>query len=58
MYAIRSYYVKHFFDEDGNPIENNKAFAFEYTLDDNGMRTAMRFLDKDGNPVENSYNFV
>lgn len=48
--------TKHFFDESGNPIESNGAFAFEYTLDDNGMRTAMRFLDKDGNPVENGNN--
>ena len=47
--------IKHFFDEDGNPIENNKVFAFEYTVD-NGMRTALRFLDKNGQEVENGNN--
>jgi len=45
--------VKHFFDEDGNPIESGGAFALEYTLSDEGLRTALRFLDKEGNPVEN-----
>lgn len=48
--------VKHFFDEAGNTIESNGAFAFEYTLDDNGMRTALHFLDKESKPVENGNN--
>lgn len=48
--------IKHFFDEEGNPMESNGAFAFEYTLDDNGMRTALHFLDKNGEPVENRNN--
>ena len=48
--------IKHFFDENGEPIESGGAFTQEYTLDDDGMRVAMRFLDKDGNPVENRNN--
>lgn len=48
--------TKHFFDHNGGAIDRDGAFAYEYTLDDKGMRTAMRFLDKEGNPVENRNN--
>jgi YD repeat-containing protein len=45
--------VKHFYNQNGEPIERDGAIVFEYTLDQNGMRTGMRFLDKEGKPVEN-----
>jgi hypothetical protein len=45
--------TKHFFNQNGEPIENNGAFAYEYHLNKEGMRTGMRFLDKEGKPVEN-----
>ncbi len=48
--------VKHFFNENGEPVESGGTFAQEYTLDDSGMRVAMRFLDKNDNPVENRNN--
>jgi YD repeat-containing protein len=48
--------VKHFFNKEGEPIESGGAFTQEYTLDDSGMRVAMRFLDKEGNPTENRNN--
>ncbi len=53
--------VKHFFNEKNEPIKNGGASVFEYTLDDAGMRVAMRFLDENGQPVENRnkiYNYV
>lgn len=45
--------LKHFFNQNGEPIERDGAFTFEYTLNNEGMRTALRFLDKEGKPVEN-----
>jgi hypothetical protein len=45
--------TKNFFDKDNNPVENWGVFAFDYSLDDNGMRRGLMFLDKDGNMVEN-----
>jgi len=45
--------IKRFFDQNGEAIERDGAFTFEYTLNNEGMRTALRFLDKEGNPVEN-----
>ncbi len=48
--------IKHFFAENGEPIESGGAFANEYTLDADGMRVAMRFLDKEGNSTENRNN--
>jgi YD repeat-containing protein len=53
--------IKRFFDKDGVPVESGGVFTYEYTLDGNGTRTALRFLDKDGNPVENRnkiHNYV
>jgi YD repeat-containing protein len=52
---------KHFFDEKGAPTKNGGASVFEYTLNDEGMRIAMRFLDETGQPVENRnsiHNYV
>jgi len=48
--------IKHFFNEAGEAIENGGAFALEYTLGDQGMRTALRFLDKNGEAIENRNN--
>ena len=45
--------IKRFFDENNQPIESGGVFTYEYTLDDNGVRTGLRFLDKEGQPVEN-----
>ena len=45
--------VKHFFNQNNEPIENGGAFTYEYTLDPAGMRIGLRFLNKEGNPVEN-----
>jgi len=53
--------LKHFFNQDGEPIERDGAFTFEFIQNKEGMRTALRFLDKEGNPVENRnkiYNWV
>ena len=53
--------VKHFYDENGEQVESGGAFTQEYTLDDSGMRIAMRFLDKNGEPTENRndiHNYV
>ena len=48
--------IKHFFNEKGEQIKNGGAYAFEFTLDPTGMRTAMRFLDENGQPTENRNN--
>jgi len=48
--------VKRFFDEKNEPTKNGGASIYEYTLDANGMRVAMRFLDETGQPVENRNN--
>ncbi|HKI89758.1 MAG TPA: hypothetical protein VKA38_12080 [Draconibacterium sp.] len=45
--------VKHFFNEKGESVESGGAFAYEYTLNDSGMRVAMQFVDKNGQPIEN-----
>ena len=45
--------TKHFFNQNGEPIERDGAFSFEYVLNNEGMRKALKFLDKDGKPVEN-----
>lgn len=45
--------IKHFFDENGQPIESDGVFTEEYTLDDKGTRTGMKFFNKNGEPVEN-----
>ena len=45
--------AKHFFNEKNKPIQNGGASVFEYTLDDSGIRIAMRYLDDKNAPVEN-----
>jgi YD repeat-containing protein len=45
--------AKHFFNQNGEPIERDGAYVFEYMLDNEGIRSGLRFLDKEGKPVEN-----
>jgi YD repeat-containing protein len=45
--------IKHFFDENNQPVESGGAFTYEYTLNENGTRTGLKFFDKEGQPVEN-----
>ena len=45
--------TKHFFNKENEPMEPEGVYTFEYTLDDNGMRTGLKFFDKEGKPVEN-----
>jgi hypothetical protein len=45
--------VKHFFNEKGEPTKNGGASVYEYTLNADGIRVAMRFLDETGQPIEN-----
>ena len=45
--------LKHFFDENNEPTKNGGVSVFEYTLNDAGMRIAMRYLDEAGAPIEN-----
>ena len=44
--------IKHFFNEKGEPAKNGGASVFEYTLDESGMRTALRFLDENGTSID------
>jgi hypothetical protein len=46
--------IKHFFDENNQPIESDGVFTVEYTLDEGGNRTGLKFFNKNGEPVENS----
>jgi hypothetical protein len=53
--------LKHFFDDKNAPTKNGGASTFEYTLNADGMRVAMRFLDETGAPIENRnkiHNYV
>jgi len=53
--------LKHFFDDKNAPTKNGGASTYEYTLNADGMRVAMRFLDETGAPIENRnkvHNFV
>jgi len=45
--------IKHSFDEKNVAIKNGGVSVSEYTLDESGMRIAMRFLDENGTPFEN-----
>lgn len=45
--------IKHFFDENNQPVESEGVFMEEYSLDENGVRTGLKFFGKDGEPVEN-----
>ena len=48
--------IKHFFNAKNEPVKNGGASVFEYTVNDDGMRVAMRFLDENGEPTENRNN--
>ncbi len=48
--------IKHFFNEKNEPTKNGGASVYEFKLDADGMRVAMRFLDETGQPVENRNN--
>ncbi len=48
--------IKHFFNEKGEQIDSQGAYAAEYTLNDDGTRAALAFFDKEGNTVENRNN--
>jgi len=45
--------TKYFFDKDNKPVESQGAYAYEYILDDQGMRRSLMLLDKDGKMIEN-----
>jgi hypothetical protein len=45
--------VKRFFNAKNEPIKNGGASVFEYTLNEAGLRVAMRYLDENNAPVEN-----
>jgi len=45
--------IKHFFDENNQPMELEGVYTAEYTLDENGTRTGLKFFNKNGEPVEN-----
>jgi len=45
--------IKTFFDKDNQPVKSQGVDAFEYTLDEAGMRRGLMFLDKDGKMIEN-----
>jgi YD repeat-containing protein len=45
--------TKYFFDKDNQPIESGGVFAWDYSLDQTGMRRGLMFLDKEGNMIEN-----
>jgi len=45
--------TKYFFDKDNNPVESNGIYAYEYILDNEGMRRSLMLLDKDGKMIEN-----
>jgi len=48
--------VKRFFNEKNEPAKNGGASIFEYTVNNEGMRVALRYLDENGQPVENRNN--
>lgn len=45
--------IKHFFDKDNQPIEQGGIYAYDYSLDETGMRRGLMYLDKEGNMIEN-----
>jgi len=45
--------IKRFFNEKNEPVKNGGASVFEYTLNDSGIRIAMRYLDENNAPIEN-----
>jgi hypothetical protein len=45
--------IKRFFNAKNEPVKNGGASVFEYTLNETGLRVAMRYLDENNAPVEN-----
>ncbi len=45
--------IKHFFDENNQPVESEGVFTEEYELGPDGTRVGLKFFNKDGKPVEN-----
>jgi YD repeat-containing protein len=45
--------IKHFFDENNQPVESEGVFTADYELGPDGERAGLKFYDKEGNPVEN-----
>jgi YD repeat-containing protein len=45
--------VKSFYNKKSERIESSGVYSAEYTLDNNGVRTALKFFGKEGQPVEN-----
>ena len=53
--------IKHFLNNKNESVKSGGASILEYTLNESGMRIAMRFLGENGEPVENRnniHNFV
>ena len=48
--------IKRFYTEKNEPAKNGGASIFEYTVNEEGMRVALRFLDENSQPVENRNN--
>jgi len=45
--------MKHFFDSKNQPVESRGVFAYQYSLDETGMRRGLMYLDKEGKMIEN-----
>lgn len=48
--------LKSFFNDKGERIKSRGASTYEYTVNEAGMRVAMRFLDEKGEAIENQNN--
>jgi len=48
--------IKRFYNEKNEPAKNGGASIFEYTVNEEGMRIALRYLDENSQPVENRNN--
>lgn len=48
--------IKNFYNAKGETKKNGGASVYEYTLNDSGMRVALRFLDENGEAIENRNN--
>lgn len=46
--------IKHFFNKDNHQIAvDGGVYTFEFSTDENGLRTGLKFYDSTGTPVEN-----
>jgi len=45
--------MKHFFDHKNQPVESWGVYAYQYSLDETGMRRGLMYLDKEGKMIEN-----